>query len=243
MEIMRYSITKRNRTICRRILSVLVLWMMAVAMPSVAMAQAATSDDGEKTQDRRITTAREAFTYLDIPALELLKRTTRLDMLDYLDADSIYKATNAMGGLSWIEKCTPDYMKVQLTPVSTLELKLLQTKKDGVVTMAVYTVGDESQAEDSQITFTDEKLHPIDASKFFRAPKLEEFFDIPKGSQTTMKEIKEMIPFPTVAYSASPESNDLTARLTVEKFMNLDDWNIVKLFLKPSIQVRLKGLK
>lgn len=239
---MRYSIARRNKSVCLRIASVVALWLLAVAMPSMASAQGV-EPEGEQTRDRRITTAREAFTYLDIPALDLLKRTTRLDMLDYLDADSVYKASNAMGGLSWIEKCTSDYIKVQLTPVSTLELKMLPTKKDGVVTMAVYTVGGESQSEDSQITFTDEKLHPLDASKFFKAPELKEFFDIPKGSLTSMKEIKEMIPFPTVAYSASPDSNDLTARLTVEKFMNLDDWNIVKLFLKPSISVKLKGLK
>lgn len=239
---MRYSIARRNKSVCLRIASVVALWLLAVAIPSVASAQSI-EPEGEQTRDRRITTAREAFTYLDIPALDLLKRTTRLDMLDYLDADSVYKASNAMGGLSWIEKCTPDYIKVQLTPVSTLELKMLPTKKDGVVTMAVYTVGGESQSEDSQITFTDEKLHPLDASKFFKAPELKDFFDIPKGSLTSMKEIKEMIPFPTVAYSASPNSNDLTARLTVEKFMNLDDWNIVKLFLKPYISVKLKNIK
>ena len=226
-----------------RFVSLVALWMLAVGFAPVAAAQSVSGDGKEKTEDRRITTAREAFTYLDIPALEILKRTTRLDMLDYLDADSIYKASNAMGGLSWIEKCTPDYIKVQLTPVSTLELKMLPTKKDGTVTMAVYTVGSDSQAEDSQISFTDEKLHPVDASKFFKAPKLDEFFDIPKGSLTSMKEIREMIPFPTVAYSASPDNNDLTARLTVEKFMNLDDWNIVKLFLRPAVTVKLKNLK
>ena len=203
-------------------------------------AQSASPADSEKTEERKVTTARDAFTYLNIPALEILKRTTRLDMLDYWDADSTYKASNAMGGLSWIEACTPDYMKVQLTPVSTLELKMLPTKKDGVVTMAVYTVGSDSQAEDSQVTFTDEKLHPLDAKEFFKQPKLEDFFDIPKGSVTTMKEIREMIPFPTVAYSASPDSNDLTARLTVEKFMNVDDYNIIKLFLRPSIVVKVK---
>lgn len=239
---MRYSIIRRNKSVCLRVMSVVSLWLAAMAIPAVASAQAAEPEE-QQTRDRRITTAREAFTYLDIPALDLLKRTTRLDMLDYLDADSVYKASNAMGGLSWIEQCTPDYIKLQLTPVSTLELKMLPTKKDGVVTMAIYTVGGDSQAEDSQITLTDEKLHPLETDKFFKAPELKDFFDIPKGSLTSMKEIKEMIPFPTVAYSASPDSNDLTARLTVEKFMNLDDWNIVKLFLRPSISVRLKNIK
>lgn len=221
-----------------------MLWTLAliflISYPAAMNAQIV-SADSEKAEERKVTTARDAFTYLNIPALEILKRTTRLDMLDYLDADSVYKASNSMSGLSWIEKCTPDYMKVVLTPVSTLELKMLKSKKDGIVTMAIYTVGSEMQAEDSEITFTDEKLHPLDAKKFFRQPKLEDFFDIPKGSLTSMKEIKEMIPFPTVAYSASTDNDDISARLTVEKYMNLDDYNIVKLFLKPSITLKWNG--
>lgn len=232
------------RAVCARVTSIAMLWAVTLISffmcPMAAYSQSAATVN-EEPEERKVTTAREAFTYLNIPALEILKRTTRLDMLDYWDADSIYKATNAMEGLSWIEKCTPDYLKVQLTPVSTLELRILPVKKEGVITMAVYTVGTDMQAEDSEITFTDEKLHPLDTKKYFKQPKLEDFFDIPKGSLTSMKEIKEMVPFPTVAYTASPDSDELTARLTVEKYMNLDDYNIIRLFLKPSITMRWNG--
>lgn len=243
---MKYSIRKNNlcKALCQRIMALTMSWavILIFLLHAPAAVAAPPADSDKPAEERKVTTARDAFTYLNIPPLEILKRTTRLDMLDYWDADSVYKASNAMAGLSWIEECTPGYMRVRLTPVSTLELKMIHTKKDGTVTMAIYTIGSDSQAEDSEITFSNEKLHPLEAKKFFRQPKLEEFFDIPKGSITSMKEIKEMIPFTTVAYSASPDSNDLTARLTVEKFMNTDDWNIIKLFLKPSITVRLKGL-
>ncbi|MBD5358549.1 MAG: DUF3256 family protein [Bacteroides sp.] len=216
--------------------------LISMFMPALSVSvQAAEMEGKENTEERKVTTARDAFTYLNIPPLEILKRTTRLDMLDYWDADSVYKATNAMNGLSWIEKCTPDYIKVQLTPVSTLELKMLRSKKDGVITMAVYTVGNQSQSEDSEITFSDEKLHQLDAKKLFKQPKLEAFFDIPKGSLTSMKEIREMIPFPTVAYTASPDNDNLEARLTVGTYMNIDDYNIVKLFLKPVVKLKWDG--
>lgn len=185
-------------------------------------------------------TARDMFIKLQSPSLEILKKTTRLDMLDYWDADSVYKATNAMDGLSWLENVTPDYMKIVLTPVSTLELKILPDKK-GFVVMAVYTVGDEVQARDSQIEFYDSMGNRLDASKYFTAPSLERFFDIPKGSLTTMKEIKEMIPFPTVSYSASPDNNDLTAVLTVGAYMDVDNYNIIRLFLKPDVKLKWNG--
>lgn len=193
-----------------------------------------------KPEDGGGITARNIFVDMPVPALEILKKTTRLDMLDYWDADSVYKASNALDGLSWLENVTPDYLKVVVTPVSTFELKILPLKKGNVV-MTVYTVGDDSQAQDSQVEFYDDKLNKLDAKKYFTAPDLSRFFEIPKGSQTTMKEIKEMIPFPTVAYEASPENDDLKARLTVGEYMDVDNYNIMKLFLKPEIVLKWSG--
>lgn len=184
---------------------------------------------------------REIFANLQIPELDLLKKTTRLDMADYWAADSVYKAVNGLGGVSELEALTEDYVKVRMTPVSTVELKLLPVKGKDRIVACVYTVGSDTQAEDSQITFFDNELQPLDTKKYFKQPDLKDFFELPKGSATTMKEIREMVPFPTVAYSLAADSDDLTARLTVEKYINLDDWNIIKLFLKPEIKAEWKG--
>lgn len=227
---MRYSIRRKNKA-SGRILS------LAVALLAMLMTLPATAADASGKADGII---RETFVNLQAPALEVLKKTTRLDMLDYWDADSIYKATNAQDGKSWIEAFTPTYMKVRVTPVSTYELKLLPLKKGNVI-MAIFTVGDELQAEDSEIDFYDLSLQKLDTGKYFKAPDLSRFFDIPKGSLTSMSEIREMIPFPTVSYSASPDSDTLTGRLTVDKFMDIDNYNIMKIFLKPEITLQWKG--
>ncbi|MDE5674051.1 MAG: DUF3256 family protein [Muribaculaceae bacterium] len=212
-----------------------IMAVMAFAVFAVFPCLAAEGDDSKKEFE-----VRDLFVELQSPALEILKKTTRLDMLDYWDADSVYKATNAMEGLSWLESVTPGYLKVRVTPVSTLELKVLPVKK-GKVVMSVYTVGGESQAEDSQIDFYDENGSHLDTGKYFSAPDLSRFFDIPKGSLTSMKEIREMIPFPTVAYGASADSDSLSARLTVGEYMDVDNYNIIKLFLKPEISLEWKG--
>lgn len=206
----------------------LLAGMAAVSFlaPFSAMAQ--------NTADAGSFTAREVFSGLQVPALDLLKKSQRLDMLDYWDADSIHKAVNGLGGQSWLMTVTPDYLKVAVSPVSTFEVKLLPLKKDTVV-MTISTVGDSVQAPDSKVAFYDRSLRPLDTSKLLVAPDLSLFFDIPKGSATKMSEIREMIPFPTVEYSVDKESNDLKARLTVERFMDVDDYNIIKLFLKPEI--------
>lgn len=235
---MRYFI-KRNNTERRAftLACVCALLLFLFVAPFAAHAE---GKDAQKENVPAALTIRDAFANLQAPSLEILKRTVRLDMLDYLDADSIYKATNAMEGLSWIEGHGTDYLKVRLTPVSTVELKLLPVKK-GCVLMTVYTVGGNSQAEDSQIDFYDEQLVRLDTKKYFSAPDLSAFFEIPKGSLTSMKEIRDMIPFPTVAYSCSADSNDLEACLTVGEYMNVDDYNIAKLFLKPSVTLKWNG--
>lgn len=231
MEVMK-SFIKRKNNVSALIRMVVV---MALAVASAIPCHAAGEEEGKKEF-----AVRDLFVELQSPALEILKKTTRLDMLDYWDADSIYKATNAMEGLSWLENVTPGYLKVRVTPVSTLELKVLPVKKGNVV-MSVYTVGGESQAEDSQIDFYDEDGTPLDAGKYFTAPDLSRFFDIPKGSLTSMKEIRGMIPFPTVAYGASPDNDALSARLTVGEYMDVDNYNIIKLFLKPEVILEWKG--
>ena len=206
----------------------------AVCMPTWAN----DSKKEEKKESVKLE-AREIFKKLDVAALEILQPSARMDMLDYWDADSVYKASNAMEGLSWLDYVDENYLKVNVTKVSTFEIKILPYKHEELV-MTIYTVGAEAQSSDSQINFYDAELKQLETRKFFDDPELKDFFEIPKGSITTMKEVREMIPFPTVAYTATAESNDLQAILTVKEFLNEDDWNIIKLFLKPSITLEWK---
>lgn len=232
---MRYSIKRRNKFIKKAILRPALLLVSAIALFSniIYAAPEAAVKNSDQPQDS-LFTARHVFEEIHIPALEILPVTTRLDMLDYWDVDSVYKASNIMEGLSWLENVSPDFLKVHITAVSTLELKILPVKK-GKIIMAISTVGDDVQAQDSEIKFYDENFRELPATKYLVMPHIKDFFYIPKGSATKMKEIENMIPFPTIAFTANPENNNLEARLTVEQYINQDDWNIAKLFVKPSI--------
>lgn len=239
MEIMKCSIKRKNKILkINRLRSALfIMSAFAVFIPTVKGAEKEVPPTGVKenvaTSDT-VFTARSVFEKLQISALEILPPSIRLDMLDYWDVDSVYKASNVMEGLSWLESVTPDYLKVRISPVSNLEIKILPTKK-GKIAMTIYTVGDDVQAQDSQVNFYNNALVEEPAEKFLVMPKVKDFFEIPKGSTTKMKEIEEMIPFPTIAFSANLENTNLEAKLTVEQYINQDDWNIAKLFVKPGI--------
>lgn len=231
---MKFFIRRKNKTLHNAAFGSALLTVSALA---VFTPRAYSAEKTELTDS--VFNARYVFEKIHTSALEILSPSTRLDMLDYWDVDSVYKASNVMDGLSWLENLTPDYLKVRITPVSTLEIKILPEKK-GRLVMTVYTVGDDVQAQDSEIKFYDENLNPVATSKHLEMPAVKDFFDIPKGSATKMKEIEDMIPFPTIAFNANPDNDNLEARLTVEKYINQDDWNIAKLFVKPYVTLQWK---
>ena len=196
-------------------------------------------------------TIERAFTEMPLRSLDLLTRSSRLDMLDYLKADSLVTVANTMGGESRIEKAGKDYLKIRLTPVSTLEIALLPYRdpKSPKIAMAIYTIGSEEEAPDSDIAFYDTEMKPIDRKHLFRQPDLKEFFSFPKGATTSMKEIEEMIPFPAASYSLVPSSTStadsgsftLTGKLTVNSVMAQEERNLIELFMRPELNWTWNG--
>lgn len=182
-------------------------------------------------------TLERAFADLPVRSMDLLNRSTRLDMLDYLRADSLLVATNTMGGTSQIEKASKDYLRVRLTPVSTIELAILPYRdpKSPRIAMVIYTIGSAEEAPDSDIAFYDGSMRLMERDRLFPEPQLKEFFEIPKGSQTSMKEIREMIPFPAAEYTLTPDPMTLTGRLSVAPLLSVEDRKLVELFLRPGL--------
>lgn len=159
-------------------------------------------------------TARRVFAEAPLEIIDMIRPTSRLDMLDYYtEADSILTVPDALGGDSRIETMTDDYMRVAVTPVSTLEIKILPHKKD-FIAMTLYTVGGDSIAEDTEVAFYDADLKPLPRDKFLKQPTPMSFFNI-KDAGVTESDLREWIPFRTVAYTTGPGDEPLTATLTV----------------------------
>lgn len=183
---------------------------------------------------------RRAFVDMPLSTLDLLSRSTRLDMLDFYDLDSIYNARNTMAGISRLEKLEPGYLKVKLTPVTTMELKILPSGNKGAqLVLLNYTIGDSIQAKDSDLKFFDSSMNELPGDKFMKLPELSDFFDYP--DKKVKEEVSRLVPFPTVEYTVVPESGDLVARLTVGEFMSSEDFKSIKPYLKPSIVYNWNG--
>lgn len=174
---------------------------------------------------------RRAFVDMPSSILDILNRSTRLDMLDYYDADSIWQAPNSMEGRSVLRAVTPSFIDVQITNVSQLQVKTLPWKKGDVVAVS-YTISSAGNADDSELRFFNSSMEMLPTSKFFPAPSLRDYVDIPKGSPMTMHDIEELIPFPTVRYDLSADSPTIRATLTVGEYLTREALAKVKPYLR-----------
>lgn len=179
-------------------------------------------------------TASKVFAEIPLEVLDLIRTSTRLDMLDYFSqADSIVSVQDALGGRSQLVQVTPDYMKVSVTDVSTLEIKILPAKKDQVI-MTLYTVGNDSLAADTQVNFFDSSMRPLPADKYLMAPTLKDFCNL-KNSELKESDLNEKIPFESIVYTTGPGDTPLTASFTTLSTLSKEDQDLLTPLLIPSL--------
>ncbi|MCM1370008.1 MAG: DUF3256 family protein [Candidatus Amulumruptor caecigallinarius] len=185
--------------------------------------------------------ASDAFIRMPAQVLDLLTNSMRLDMLD-LYGDPTRKVMNTMEGYSSIlHPLTPDYLKASLTPVSTLEIKILKYKKFPLV-VAVYTVGDTLTAYDSDIRFYSRNMKELPREKFIKIAELKDFIR-PGVSRAGRDSVLDAIPFPTVEYLLSPDSATLEAHLTVSDYLGREQAEKVSPLLLTSRRYQWDGKK
>lgn len=185
-------------------------------------------------------TARKVFAEAPLEVLDMLRPSARLDMLDYYtEADSIFNATDALGGQSRLEQIADDYMKVSVTPVSTLEIKILPYKKS-LMAMTIYTVGGDGIAKDSEIRFFDENLRLMASDRLIKYPDVKAFFNL-KDSNISDKELRNLIPFEAIEYTTGPGDAPLTAIFTTLSALSEETRERLQPLLTPSISAIWTG--
>lgn len=182
--------------------------------------------------------ARAAFVDMPLKTLDILRRSTKLDMLDYYDVDSIWQAPNGMGGLSELVTVTPSFLEVKITPVTSMQISILPQKKEDII-MVLYTIGGEGQSADTDVQFYDSAFQELTREKYLPIPKVKEFFNIKDKEE--LESVLDVIPFPTIEYIAEPGTTDLKARLTVGEYMSKENYDLIKKHLIPAITYHWTG--
>jgi hypothetical protein len=217
--------------------------MLSMSITSMAddFQPAAMADDFEPAvmADDLKPVASEVFCVIPETDLPTLPFSSRLDLIDYFNAGTDRSTINSFYGDSYIKTLTDDYLCIEISAGSTLQLRVLPMGKKYVIAES-YTVGDKYTAEDSNVTFLDVygDKSAYEHRKFFKEPELKDFFNVPKGSDISLQEILALIPYPTIEYSFSADNTDMVARLTIEKYMNTEDFEVIKKYMVPEIRYK-----
>lgn len=118
--------------------------------------------------------AKTCFKNMPDSICPLLSAVNRADFIDFLESKMKAEVTNNFGGKSEMTELSPDYIRVQMTPQSTWQMKLLPVNDSTKVICTVSTVC--APACDSHINFYTTDWKELPAASYLPAlPAMDDF--------------------------------------------------------------------
>ena len=147
-----------------------------------------------------------------------LENAWRKDLIDLYNSGKEAKLKNTMNGFSTLKKLTDDYLLLQVTERSTVEMKLLPLVNDTYVVCMITTVY--GPVPDSQVEFftTDWKL--LDSADLYTPVPVEWFIkDDADKNRTAFIEATARLDMDLRKYSLSPDDQTLTVEYTTPQYL------------------------
>lgn len=160
----------------------------------------------------------------------------RKDLIDLYKSGKEARLKNTMNGYSSLKNMTSDYLLLQVTERSTVEMKLLPLVNNTNVICVVKTVN--GPVPDSEIEFFTTEWEPLATSDLF-TPVTSDLFikeDADKHSNA-FQDATSRLDMDLIHYTLSPDSLTLTATYTTPQYLGLEDRKKVAPFLKESPKV------
>ena len=129
---------------------------------------------------------RTCFVNMPDSLLPLLTPVNRADCVDFLESNMKAEVTNVFDRKSQMTHLSDDYIRLQLTPQSTWQMKLLAVTDSTKVICVVSTVC--APACDSRICFYSTDWHPLPASDYL--PSLPGLADFLKPAPVTQEDYR-----------------------------------------------------
>ena len=157
-----------------------------------------------------------------------LEEAWRKDLVDLYKSGKPAILENTMQGKSVLKKLTDQYLLLQSTESSTVELKLLSLVNNTHIICMVETVY--APVADSRVSFFTTEWRPLPSDDIF-TPVAEEWFRIDNPDETAWEYFQQLNIF-LVKYSLSDENETLTAEYMTPLFLDDETRQRVKPFLK-----------
>ncbi|MDR0537095.1 MAG: DUF3256 family protein [Tannerellaceae bacterium] len=163
-----------------------------------------------------------------IPQLEI---AWRKDLIDLFQSGKEARLKNTMNGYSQLWNLTDDYIRVQTTERSSIEIKLLPLVNNTYIICMVSTV--EGPAPDSRLQFYTTDWQPLDARQMFTPIDADYFIkdDVDRES-AAFKDAQALLDMDLIKYSLSPDNTNLTATYATTLYLSPTERAKVSPFLK-----------
>lgn len=193
-----------------------------------------------------LTTPAQARTIRDFFASEpghifaLLPSNTRLDLLDYYDSGQIVEAQNNLGDDTSLISVSDTLLTMNTSESKTLQMRLL-TRQGGRDTVIAVIETVKTPVPDSRITFYDTQWRPLPASRYFKAPGIDDFF-LRTTPRATRQELVRSLPFALIELQFEGKDR-LTARHGLEKFLSKEEFGKFRPHMVDSLVYQINGNK
>ena len=170
----------------------------------------------------------EVFVKMPDELIVLLEEAWRKDLVDLYKSGKPAVLENTMQGKSVLYKLTDRYLKLQTTELSVVELKLLPLVNNTYIICLIQTVY--GPVADSRVSFYTTEWQRLPAENIL-PPVTGDLFWKEDADQEALDYLSRLDMF-LVKYSLSEENESLTAEYTTPLYLDDENQEIVKTFLK-----------
>jgi hypothetical protein len=162
------------------------------------------------------------FTQIPDSYLPQLETAWRKDLADLYLTGKEARLQNTMGGYSKLLKLTDDYLQLQVTERSFIELKKLPLINNTHIICMVTTI--EGPVADSRVTFYTTEWQPLEPSGLF-TPVTAGWFISENADRDSdaYKDAAACLDMDLIKYLLSPDAQTLTAVYTTPLYLNGQD--------------------
>ena len=161
----------------------------------------------------------------------LLTKVNKEDCIDFLANDMKAEVKNRFGNVTEMKMLTDDYVYLQMTSQSAMELKLLPMNDSVKVVCMVKTVC--GPACDSEVHFfSSDWKQELPAADFCQMPKVDEFFLTPETASPEFQDLRKRANMELMKVSLAADEASLTVLCTVPDYLNKEDRKKMEAYIK-----------
>lgn len=176
------------------------------------------------------------FTAMPDQKIPQLEHAWRKDLIDLYTAGKEAKLKNTMNGYSTLQKLTPDYLLLETTERSTMEMKLLPLVNKTYVVCVITTVN--GPVPDSRVEFFTTEWQPLESEDMF-VPVEAGWFLKEEADKTDPAYLDAIsrLDMNLIHYTLSPDNEQLTATYTTPLYLSKEEREKVLPFVKAEPKV------